>query len=153
VRARQQSDGAAGVATEGAIDLSRLMRPRSVAIVGISPEPSSAGFLALRNLQEFGYRGTIHLVSRNQTQVAGRGCVRSIDDLPEGVDAALLFIPRVAIEEAVAACARRRIGGVVVFAAGFGEAGGEWQAAQDRIAAHVIGEIRDGEPGVEWVEK
>ena len=117
------------------IDISRLMRPRSIAIVGISPEPSSAGFLALRNLEDFGYRGSVHLVSRNQTNIGNRACVRAIDDLPEGVDAAMLFIPRVAIENAVAACARRGVGGVVVFAAGFGEAGGEWQATQERIAA------------------
>jgi acetate---CoA ligase (ADP-forming) len=118
-----------------AIDISRLMRPRSIAIVGISPEPSSAGFLALQNLEDFGYRGSVHLVSRNQTNIGNRACVRAIDDLPEGVDAAMLFIPRVAIEDAVAACARRGVGGVVVFAAGFGEAGGEWQATQERIAA------------------
>jgi acyl-CoA synthetase (NDP forming) len=111
------------------------MRPRSIAIVGISPEPSSAGFLALRNLEDFGYRGSVHLVSRNQTNIGNRACVRAIDDLPEGVDAAMLFIPRIAIEDAVAACARRGVGGVVVFAAGFGEAGGEWQATQERIAA------------------
>jgi acyl-CoA synthetase (NDP forming) len=111
------------------------MRPRSIAIVGISPEPSSAGFLALQNLEDFGYRGSVHLVSRNQTNIGNRACVRAIDDLPEGVDAAMLFIPRVAIEDAVAACARRGVGGVVVFAAGFGEAGGEWQATQERIAA------------------
>jgi acyl-CoA synthetase (NDP forming) len=117
------------------IDISRLMRPRSIAIVGISPEPSSAGFLALRNLEDFGYRGSVHLVSRNQTNIGNRACVRAIDDLPDGVDAAMLFIPRVAIENAVAACARRGVGGVVVFAAGFGEAGGEWQATQERIAA------------------
>jgi len=118
-----------------AIDISRLMRPRSIAIVGISPEPSSAGFLALRNLEDFGYRGSVHLVSRNQTNIGNRACVRAIDDLPDGVDAAMLFIPRIAIEDAVAACARRGVGGVVVFAAGFGEAGGEWQATQERIAA------------------
>jgi acyl-CoA synthetase (NDP forming) len=118
-----------------AIDISRLMRPRSIAIVGISPEPSSAGFLALQNLEDFGYRGSVHLVSRNQTNIGNRACVRAIDDLGEGVDAAMLFIPRVAIEDAVAACARRGVGGVVVFAAGFGEAGGEWQATQERIAA------------------
>jgi acyl-CoA synthetase (NDP forming) len=111
------------------------MRPRSIAIVGISPEPSSAGFLALRNLEDFGYRGSVHLVSRNQTNIGNRVCVRAIDDLPDGVDAAMLFIPRIAIEDAVAACARRGVGGVVVFAAGFGEAGGEWQATQERIAA------------------
>ena len=117
-----------------AIDISRLMRPRSIAIVGISPEPSSAGFLALRNLEDFGYRGSVHLVSRNQTNIGNRACVRAIDDLPDRVDAAMLFIPRIAIEDAVAACARRGVGGVVVFAAGFGEAGGEWQATQERIA-------------------
>ena len=60
-----------------AIDISRLMRPRAIAIVGISPEPSSAGFLALRNLEEFDYRGSIHLVSRNQTNIGDRACLRT----------------------------------------------------------------------------
>src|SRR5512139_3961151 len=83
------------------------MRPRSIAIVGISPEPSSAGFLALRNLEDFGYSGAVHLVSRNQTNIGSRACVRAIDDLPEGIDAAMLFIPRAAIEDAVALGAGR----------------------------------------------
>ena len=117
------------------IDISRLMRPRSIAIVGVSPEPSSAGFLMLRNLEAFDYRGAIHLVSRNRDEINGRACVRTIDELPDGVDAAMLLIPRVAIEEAVKACARKKVGAIIVFAAGFGEAGGEWKAAQDRIAA------------------
>jgi acyl-CoA synthetase (NDP forming) len=117
------------------IDIARLMRPRSIAIVGVSPEPSSAGFLMLRNLEAFGYAGAIHLVSRNRDEINGRACVRTIDDLPDGVDAAMLLIPRVAIEDAVRACARKKIGAIIIFAAGFGEAGGEWKAAQDRIAA------------------
>lgn len=117
------------------IDIARLMRPRSVAIVGVSPEPSSAGFLMLRNLERYNYSGAIHLVSRNRSEINGRNCVKTIDDLPEGVDAAMLLIPRVAIEEAVKACARRGVGGIIIFAAGFGEAGGEWKAAQDRIAS------------------
>ena len=66
------------------------MRPRSIAIIGISPEPSSAGFLALRTLEEFDYRGPIHLVSRNQTNIGDRACLRAIDNLPDGVDAAML---------------------------------------------------------------
>ncbi|HEX4194525.1 MAG TPA: CoA-binding protein, partial [Stellaceae bacterium] len=117
------------------IDISRLMRPRSIAIVGISPEPSSAGFLMLKTLEEYRYSGDIHLVSRNRSDVAGRPCVKTIEDLPDGVDAAMLLIPRVAIEDAVRACAQKKIGGIIIFAAGFGEAGGEWKDAQDRIAA------------------
>jgi len=117
------------------IDIARLMRPRSVAIVGVSPQPGSPGGGVLDNLERYGYGGDIHLVSRSRSEVKGRPCVASIDDLPEGVDTALLTIPRAAIEEAVSACARRAVGTVIIFAAGFAEAGGEWKAAQERIAA------------------
>jgi acyl-CoA synthetase (NDP forming) len=117
------------------LDLARLIRPRSIAIVGISPEPGSPGFSLLGNLQRFDYGGTIHLVSRSRAEVAGRACVPTIDDLPDGVDLAMLMLPRAAIEDAVAACARRGVGAAIVFAAGFGESGGEWAAAQDRITA------------------
>lgn len=116
-------------------DLARLIRPRSVAIVGISPEPGSPGFSLLGNLERFGYGGDILLVSRSRSEVAGRACIPSIDQLPEGVDLAMLMLPRAAIEDAVAACSRRGVGAAIVFAAGFGEAGGDWAAAQDRIAA------------------
>src|SRR5215470_6070034 len=117
------------------IDIARLMRPRSVAIVGVSPQPGSPGGGVLHNLERYGYGGDIHLVSRSRGEVKGRRCVPSIDDLPEGIDTVLLTIPRAAIEQAVSACARRAVGGVIIFAAGFAEAGGEWKAAQERIAA------------------
>ncbi len=45
------------------------------------------------------------------------------------------MLPRAAIEDAVASCIANGIGAAIVFAAGFGEAGGEWAAAQERIAA------------------
>jgi acyl-CoA synthetase (NDP forming) len=121
------------------IDIARLMRPRSIAIVGISPQRGSGGGAVLENLERYGYGGEIHLVSRSCREIKGRTCVASIDDLPEGVDAVLLMMPRVAIEPAIAACARREVGGVIVFAAGFAEAGGEWKAAQERIAATARG--------------
>ena len=116
-------------------DMARLMRPRSIAIVGISPEPTSPGFTLLRNLEHFGYGGAIHLVSRSRNEVKGRPCVPEIDALPHGIDCAVLMLPRAATEEAVSALARRRAGAAVVFAAGFGEASGEWEAAQQRFAA------------------
>jgi acyl-CoA synthetase (NDP forming) len=116
-------------------DLARLLRPRSIAIVGVSPEPGSIGGAVLGNLERFGYRGDIHLVSRNRSDIGGRRCLGSIDDLPEGCDVALLALPAAAIAEAAAACARRRVGAAMIYAAGFAETGVEGRAQQDKIAA------------------
>jgi len=113
--------------------LARLMRPRAVAIVGATPEPGTIGGAVLGNLERCGYRGSIHLVSRRAKEINGRPCVPAIDDLPDGVDAAVLVVPQQAVSEAVAACGRRRIGAAVVFASGFAEVGDSGRAEQERL--------------------
>jgi acyl-CoA synthetase (NDP forming) len=115
--------------------VARLMKPRSVAIVGVSPEPGQPGGNIVRNLDANGFAGAIHLVSRNRAEVLGHPCVKTIDELPDGVDVVVLCIPERAVVEAVEACARKRMGNVMIFAAGFAEVGGDGLAAQQRIAA------------------
>jgi acetate---CoA ligase (ADP-forming) len=112
----------------------RLLRPRSVAVVGVSEDPGSMGGRALANLELFGIKD-VHLVSRTNAAVHGRPCVRSIDELPDGVDAAIIALPRQGVVAAIEACARKKIGGAVLFAAGFGEAGEAGKAEQARIVA------------------
>jgi acyl-CoA synthetase (NDP forming) len=115
--------------------IARLIRPQSIAIVGISPEAGSHGAAMLKSLAGFGYGGAIHLVSRNNREVFGRPCAAAIDDLPMGIDLAVLCVPRAAVIDAVAACGRRRIGGAIVYASGFAETGegglGEQKALAD----------------------
>ncbi len=87
----------------------------------------------LSSLKSFDYGGAIHLVSRNRNEVFGRPCVPSIDDLPMAVDLAVLCLPRAGVLDAIAACGRRRIGGAIVFAAGFAETGEAGLAEQAAI--------------------
>ena len=120
-----------------AFALRPLLRPRSVAIVGVSPEAGSLGGNVLANLTRIGFQGDIHLVSRNNREIGGRACVGSIDELPDGVDVAVLAVPRQASLDAVKACVRRKIGAALVFASGFAEmdeAGRADQGAMARIA-------------------
>ena len=116
----------------------RLLRPRSVAIVGASPDRGSIGANALENLLLAGYQGDIYLVSRSRKEINGRLCVPSIDDLPLGIDAVVLVVPEAVVVDSVAACARRQAGSAVVFASGFAETGGEGKAKQDRLAAIAL---------------
>lgn len=115
-------------------DLSRLLTPRSVVIVGASPTPGALGNSVLRNLERHGYAGEIHLINPKRDEIDGRKCLKSIDDLPQGVDAAVLAIPGPAVLGAVQALAARGVGAAIIFSAGFAEGGEEGLAAQAEVA-------------------
>src|SRR4029077_7332486 len=89
--------------------LDRLLHPRSVAIVGVSPEPGHPGSTVLANLERCRFEGAIHLVSRSRAEFNGRPCVPSIDDLPHGVDVAVLVVPQTIVIDAIAALGRRGV--------------------------------------------
>lgn len=116
-------------------DLDRLLRPRSIAIVGAQPDRTSIGGGVLANLERYGYKGVLHLVSRTRDEINGRPCVKSIADLPHGIDVVVLIVPQAAIQDSVLACIERGVGGVIVFTSGFAEAGEEGRRQQDELAA------------------
>jgi acetate---CoA ligase (ADP-forming) len=116
----------------------RLMRPRSIAIVGMSSKPGTAGHMILGNLTLNKFEGDIHLVGRSGGEVDGRPILASVDALPEGVDLAIFTLPAAGVRDAMTACVRRKVGSAVVFASGFAEVGE--RDAQDVIA----GIARDG---------
>lgn len=126
---------AGSVSAQSVLTVERLMRPRAVAIIGISSKPGSAGHTALANLTLNNYQGDIHLVGRSGGTIEGRKVLTSIDELPEGVDLAVFTLPAAAVKDALAQCIRRKVGGVVIFASGFAEVGGAQRAVQDEIAA------------------
>ncbi|WP_334174129.1 acetate--CoA ligase family protein [Pseudoxanthobacter sp.] len=114
--------------------IERLLRPRSIAIVGASATPSALGAAVLRNLERAGYAGDIHLINPRRSEIGGRPCVATVDDLPDGVDCAVLAVPREAVLPVIAACGRKGVGSAVIYAAGFAEGGDEGRAQQDEIA-------------------
>lgn len=118
--------------------MDRLLRPRSVAVVGASAEPFSLGANVMANFPAFGYSGDLYPVSRRFEAVEGIACRKAISELPDGVDMAALVVPAGAVRQAIQDCAAKGIGGAVIFASGFAELGAEGireQEAITRIAA------------------
>src|SRR5207253_1730058 len=95
--------------------IERMLRPRSIAVIGASPSPDALGAQLLANLERFDYRGEIHLVSATRAEINGRKCIQSAAALPEGIDCAALAIPRAGILDAVKGCAERGVGGIVIY--------------------------------------
>lgn len=126
--------------------LERLLRPRSVAVVGASDKPGALGTTLLSNLDANGFSGEIYPINPKRESLGGRACLPGIEALPDGVDAAVLAIPRAGVLDAVKALAARKVGGVVIFAAGFAEGGAEGLAEQREIAriAQEAGMVVEG---------
>ncbi|MEL0254254.1 MAG: CoA-binding protein, partial [Novosphingobium sp.] len=88
----------------------------------------------------------VYPVNPKRDEIMGKRCYPSVDALPEGVDVAVLAIPRAGVLDAVKGLAARKCGGVVIFSAGFAEGGEEGLAEQREIAriAHESGMVVEG---------
>ncbi len=115
--------------------LHRLFQPRSIAIVGASADPRAFGGFVQGNLDRMGYAGALHLVSRSSDTINGRPCVKTVSELPEDIDVAVLAIPESGVLDAVRELAARRCHSAVLFASGYAETGDEGRAKQDQLVA------------------
>lgn len=114
--------------------LDPILRPRSIAVVGIGSKPGSMAERTLLNIVSFGFKGLLYGVARGRAEVAGVPCVSSIRDLPADIDTAVLSVPRVGLEAALLDCIERRVKSLVIFSAGFAEESDQGRADQERIA-------------------
>lgn len=114
------------------MSLERLIRPRSVAVVGASADPSKLTGRPVAYLRRHGFEGTIYPVNPRATAIGDLPCFPDVGNLPEAPDAAIVLLGAAGAESAVAALATRGCGGAVVLAGGYGEtdaSGMERQAA------------------------
>ena len=113
--------------------LRRIFEPRSIAVVGASTHPEKRGHQILRALDESGYEGRVHAVNPRGGRILGRPAHRSVEELPEAADLAVLCTPAATAPGLVHACGERGVGGAVVLAVGFGESGGDGARLEDGL--------------------
>ena len=106
-----------------AADLDRLFRPRSIAVVGASDRPDKVGYKVLSNILTEGFSGKVYPVNPKGGKMLGLDCLTSIDELPQGVDVAMIIIPANLVLDAVARCASRGVKYLPIITSGFSEIG------------------------------
>ena len=132
------------------MDLARLLRPASIAVVGASERPGSYGAQTLLNLDAIGFEGEVFGVNPGRSEAHGRPCFPSVAELPHPVDAVVVAIPAADVADAVEQAGASGCGGAVVFSAGFAEveSGVEHQraliAAAGRHRLPVVGPNGNG---------
>jgi acyl-CoA synthetase (NDP forming) len=124
----------------------RLLRPKSVAVVGASDRTGALGATLLNNLVQYEFAGDIYPVNPKRDELLGLKVYHSVEELPEGIDCAVLAIPRPFVLDTVRQLAARKCGAVVIYSAGFSEAGEEGMRDQQELAriAHESGMVVEG---------
>ena len=117
--------------------LDRFFSARSLAIIGASADPRKLGGRAVVQNIQLGFSGALYLVNPGGGEIQGRPVYTSIDDLPEGIDCALIILPSKHVDAAAEACFRRRVGVLIVLSSGFAEYSPEGRLAQERLAARA----------------
>jgi len=103
-------------------DLSSLLDPRSIAIVGASPKSGWPARL-WANLQHVRYPGKVYPVNPNYETMWGVKCHASMDELPEVVDHAIIIIPADRVVELLRQSRRTPFRSATIYSGGFGEGG------------------------------
>lgn len=105
--------------------LDAFFKPKAVAIVGASTEPAKLGYTVLANVIESGYKGNIYPINPKASEIYGHKAYRSVLDLPEVPDLAVIVIPYPLVPGALRECGEKGIRAVVIITAGFRESGAE----------------------------
>jgi len=119
-------------------DLSRVLHPSSIAIVGVSSRQGSFGERVLDNLA--GYSGRLHLVNAKYDKLGDRPCYPTLEALPESPDCVVICVPREGAAAVIEEAARVKAGGAILFASGYAETGKAERIEQQQHLSRVAAE-------------
>ncbi len=116
-------------------NIKALFRPRSVAVIGASEKPGKIGYAIMKNLVEYGYEGKIYAVNVKGVEIEIEGrrfkSYRSILDVPDEVDMAVVVVPAKFVPQVVEECGKKGVKVLPIISSGFGELGPEGKKAEE----------------------
>jgi acyl-CoA synthetase (NDP forming) len=115
--------------------LSAFFRPRSIALLGVSDDPTKMSGNAMRVIAQSGFSGKVYPVNPSRDSIGGVKAYSSVLDIPGDVDLALVTLPRHTVLEAIDQCGRKGVKAAIIITAGFAESGEEGAELQTELKA------------------
>src|ERR1700733_6835432 len=115
--------------------LDSFFAPNSIALIGASRDNEKIPGRLLAYLRKNEFPGQIYPVNPNYGDIDGLKCFKSITDIGQPIDLAIIIIPARVVIGALEECAAAGVKNCVIISSGFAEEGGDSAAMQDRIVA------------------
>lgn len=115
------------------IAIEKLLYPKSIALIGASNNPKKTGGRLLSYLTRNRYPHEIYPVNPKESVIQGRKCYKTIDELPEDIDLALVIVPSKLIFSVMEDCSNKGIKTLVIYSSGFAETGESGEVLQGQL--------------------
>jgi len=115
------------------MQLDKLFKANSVAIIGASNNKEKLGWQILNNLKSSGYKGRIYPINLKAKTILNEKVYSSILNIRESIDLALIVIPAIFVEEELKKCAQKGIKNIIIISAGFKEDSQEGKEREEKI--------------------
>ena len=102
-------------------DLSAFLSPKTVAVIGASPDTTSLRGRIMKVLLCHDFKGKVFPISRSHPEIMGLKAFPSISDVLEQVDLAVLIIPAIYVADTLEECAKHRVKSALILSSGFAE--------------------------------
>lgn len=115
------------------LNLDKIFKPKSIAVVGASDEEGTVGYALMKNLIDLKFEGRLLPVNIRKTQILGYKAYSSVGQIPDPVDLAVIATPAHTVPDVVEECGKAGIMGIVIISAGFKEIGPEGKLLEEKI--------------------
>lgn len=117
--------------------LDAIFKPKTIAVIGASTKRGSLGHKIIHNLISFGFEGIIFPVNQKSPYVYSLKSYKSVLDIPEPIDLAIILVPKEYVLEVVDECGQKGVKGIIVISAGFREIGGEGIEREKKLVEKI----------------
>ena len=118
-------------------NLDKIMKPKSIAVVGASTKEHTIGSDIMKRLQEYKFNGNIYPVNPKGGIIEGLQAYTSVSEIPEEVDLAIIVVNAKFVLSTIDQCHEKGIKGLCIITAGFKETGAEGAEAEKQLLAKV----------------
>ena len=124
--------------------MNRIMKPKSVAVIGASAENGKIGNSVMKNLINGGYKGEIYPIHPKADEILGKKVYKSVKDVPGEIDIAVFAIPASLVAPALIECGEKKVVGAILIPSGYAETGNvkgqeELQAIGQKYGIRLMG--------------
>ncbi len=117
-------------------DLTHMLSPKSVAVIGASDNPNKIGHIIMQNYIDVGFSGGLYPININaQDKVMGKKAFKKITDVKMPIDLAVISIPAEFVPETILECKKADVSSIVLVSSGFAEVGN--QKLEDKLVSAI----------------